>query len=191
MVLAKPSGYDEAEAKEYGERQELPAGGYLCRIVNAWSEKSKKSQRPMVIVQLDIASGEYTDFFAELPENLQFQARSYQLMDGEAVPYFKGFIANIEASNQDYTWDWNPQSLIGLSICGIFGREQYESKNDGSVNWSTRLVRLAGTDALFAGTIKPPKDKTLGGKPAGHGSTNNSFFEQNTGATLDDDDLPF
>ena len=195
MSFKKPEGYDEAEAKEFGERTELPPGGYVCEIKNAYPRQSKKGNQ-MMVLELDIAEGEYAGYISNLPENLQFQGRFYQLTEGASLPFFKGLIQAIERSNEGYKFDWgdpqNDRSLIGLQVCGVFGKEQYQSNMDGSLQWSTRLVRITTLEALQNGDVKPPKDKYLPGQYANTSpppSNNGSFFEVDN--NLSGDDLPF
>ena len=180
-MLRRPQNWDAVQAKRFGEFVELPPGGYKCVIVDAKAATST-TKKEMLVVQLEIASGEYAGHFKTLPDNLQFQARLNQLT--ERVENFKALIEDIESSNPGFIWNWDEESLVGKYCCGVFGREQYESKSDGKPRFSTRLSYITSLGELNAG-IEPPKDKLLDiGAPKPKAS--DSFFTPDYSV----DDLP-
>ena len=61
--MNKIQGYDEAQAYT-GESRALPAGKYICEIKGAKEVKAKTGKKQLVL-QLDIAEGEYKDFYSD------------------------------------------------------------------------------------------------------------------------------
>ena len=199
MAMNKPNDWDTMEGKEFGENENLPAGVYKCRIMSAYSQTSK-SGNEMLVLELDIVEGEHEGHFAKLAdvnEKLLFQCRYYQLTEGNSAKFYKGLINCIEQSNPGYKWDFEPSSLKGKLCCGAFGKEQYVSNKDGSLQWSTRLTRVTSLENMEAGLVQIPKDKYVDGQAASTSPppptyttpTSPDFYE--TDETLDDDDLPF
>ena len=72
MMMNKPANWDSVEAIT-GEYKKLPAGGYVCSIVRAECTKSKNGKE-MLKLAIDIAEGEYKDFY--LNQYLQEQERN-------------------------------------------------------------------------------------------------------------------
>ena len=108
-MMNKPANWDSVEAIT-GEYKKLPAGGYVCSIVRAECTKSKNGKE-MLKLAIDIAEGEYKDFY--LNQYLQEQERNkeqakwrgsyYQLTEGDSMGRFKGMLLNIEKSNSGYS----------------------------------------------------------------------------------------
>ena len=129
MMMNKPANWDSVEAIT-GEYKKLPAGGYVCSIVRAECTKSKNGKE-MLKLAIDIAEGEYKDFY--LNQYLQEQERNkeqakwrgsyYQLTEGDSMGRFKGMLLNIEKSNPGYKWNWNEKSLEGKLFGGVFRKK--------------------------------------------------------------------
>ena len=64
--MNKIQGYDEAQAYT-GESRALPAGKYICEIKGAKVVKTSTGKEQLVL-QLDIAEGEYKDHYGNLYE---------------------------------------------------------------------------------------------------------------------------
>jgi len=190
MIIQKPHNWDSVEGREFGEFKELPPGGHPCIIKDATVKFSKGTNKEMLVLQIDVASGEYANFFSALPENMQHQARINQLT--ENVELFKGLIEAVEASNDGFRWDFDTRSLMGKRCCGVFGREQYLDKN-GKPRFSTRVLRITSLAKLQAGEVAIPKDKLLEGFSGNHGQSHTSNRDNpfEIDPTIDDDTLPF
>lgn len=162
--MNKPIGYDEAEAFT-GEFKQLPPGGYICMIKKAMVELNKQGNEQLVLL-LDVADGEYKDIFQTQYNNDTRNPKKYpnsgvyrQNTSGKSLPFFKGVITSIEKSNFNYKWNWDERTLTGKTVGAIFGREQYQ-KQDGTLAFATKPVRLCSVDTILAG-VEPPKDKLL------------------------------
>lgn len=164
--MMKPDGFDSAMAIKGGGFPQLPPGGYICRIVEAKEQRSK-SGRNMLVLGLDIAEGEYKDFYLK-----QFQRRHeenpdtkwsclyYQLTDGDSVGRLKGLLMALDESNEGFSlasWDWDEKKLKKLLCCGVFREEEY--LNNGKVRTSVKCISILPKADLP--TVKVPEKKTL------------------------------
>ena len=146
-MMNKPANWDSVEAIT-GEYKKLPAGGYVCSIVRAECTKSKNGKE-MLKLAIDIAEGEYKDFY--LNQYLQEQERNkeqakwrgsyYQLTEGDSMGRFKGMLLNIEKSNPGYKWNWNEKSLEGKLFGGVFREEEYINRN-GGLSTAVKLISI-------------------------------------------------
>ena len=57
-----------SDVKEAGQGQQLPAGGYVCKITNVEDVPEKE----YLYVEFDIAEGEHKGYFKELEERANF-----------------------------------------------------------------------------------------------------------------------
>ena len=148
--MEKIEGYEEAQAIT-GEYERLEAGGYICKIVNAKEEKSKSGKR-MLVLTLDIIEGDKKDYFRKrFDENTNAEKKwssgaiYRQMLEGEkSAGFLKGLMTSLEASNEDFKWNWEEKKLIGLKCGGIFVEEEYE-KMDGSIGTTTKIKYKSNT----------------------------------------------
>lgn len=165
--MIKPTGYDETQAFT-GESMTLPPGGYVCKIIAAKEEKSKRGAS-MLVIAFDICEGQYDDFYgskhaAVIERNpaAKWPGVFYQLTEGASLPYFKGMITAIEESNPGYKWNWDEKTLTGKKFGGVFGREEFETQ-DGRLLMVTKLFYIRSVEAVRKG-VEAPADKLLEGK---------------------------
>ncbi|WP_298594821.1 hypothetical protein [uncultured Mitsuokella sp.] len=165
--MMKPNGFDTVPAIKGGGFPQLSPGGYICRIVEA-KEQHSKSGRNMLVLGLDIAEGEYKDFYLK-----QFQRRHeenpdtkwpclyYQLTDGDSVGRLKGLLMALEESNEGFSlasWDWDEKKLKKLLCCGVFREEEYLN-HEGKMRTSVKCISILPKAELP--NVKVPEKKTL------------------------------
>ena len=124
--------FDKIEAKGMDDFRGLPIGAYECVIMDARVNHNEQSGKDTFKVSVDIASGEFKDYFRKMYENdtridkkWNNNAIRYLAYKGDNVAFFKGFIKTIENSNIGYEWDWDETKLKGKKVCGVF---QYEEQ---------------------------------------------------------------
>ena len=146
--------FDKIEAKGMDDFRGLPIGAYECVIMDARVNHNEQSGKDTFKVSVDIASGEFKDYFRKMYENdtridrkWNNNAVKYLSYTGDNVAYFKGFIKTIENSNVGYTWDWDETKLKGKKVCGVFQYEEYE-KQDGTKGIKVRLNKFRSLDKL-------------------------------------------
>ena len=62
--MNKIPGYNESPAYT-GESQALPAGKYICEIKGAKVVKNTSSGTEQLVLQLDIAEGDYKNYYSD------------------------------------------------------------------------------------------------------------------------------
>ena len=146
--------FDKIKAKGMDDFRGLPIGAYECVIMDARVNHNEQSGKDTFKVSVDIASGEFKDYFRKMYENdtridrkWNNNAVKYLSYTGDNVAYFKGFITTVENSNDNYKWDWDETKLKGKKVCGVFQYEEYE-KQDGTKGIKVRLNKFRSLDKL-------------------------------------------
>lgn len=190
--MNKPAEWDNVQAYT-GEIRMLPAGLYVCEIINAEEVTSKNGNRQLKIT-FDIKKGEYANHYAITfsiqslnDANAKWKGIYYQNVDGKSLPFFKGMIENIEASNQGYKWNFDENTLKGKLFGGVFGREEF--KTDNGTAWVTKLKSIRSVKGLESAVV--PADKPLAVTKARSNSTEffDSYFSEDD--DFSEDNLPF
>lgn len=164
-------GYDPKESGSGSKK--LPAGGYICKVMGAKIENAKSSGLPMVVLQFDIADGEYSSFYHDKYKNdVAFRPNAnYQGIaripavdkEGKARRGFNGFCGAVERSNDiklptEDTAFLN--ALKGAYVGIIFGREEV-AFDDGRTAWVTKPKYYRSVDTIQSGNYDVPEDKYL------------------------------
>ena len=152
--MERINNWNEVEAKGMDDFRGLPIGAYECVIKDARINHNEQSGKDTFKVSVDIASGEYKDYFQKMYEadtridrKWNNNAIRYLAFTGDNVAYFKGFITTVENSNVGYTWDWDETKLKGKKLCGVFQYEEYE-KQDGTKDVKVRLNKFRSLDKM-------------------------------------------
>lgn len=202
--MKKIENWNEIEAKGMEDFKALPIGAYECKIINAVENHNEQSGKTTLKVMVDIASGEYKDYFKKrydsntaIDRKWDNNATKYLAFEGENTSYFKGFITCVENSNVGYKWDWEESTLRDKKIVGVFQYEQYE-KQDGTKALKVRLTKFRSLDKL--GEIEVSDSvKMLDGTYRSYDDYM-EFIESKTtsaeevfgnGVTITEQDLPF
>lgn len=195
-MINKIENWDKVEAN-YGEAKRINAGGYICKILACRQETSQRSGKKMLVINFDIAEGEYKDFYLEKYKNAprdnnnpvepKWQGKYYILLEGENFEgRLKAFTTSIEESNEGYKWDWNEETLKGKMFGGIFREEEYIAFN-GEVRTSAKLWQVRSVKKIRDGEFEVPKKKEL---PEEDKTLNNASLDA-TFTPVTDDMLPF
>lgn len=146
--------FDKVEAKGMDDFRGLPIGAYECVIMDARVNHNEQSGKDTFKVSVDIASGEFKDYFRKMYENdtridrkWNNNAVKYLSYTGDNIAYFKGFLTVVENSNPGYKWDWDETKLKGKKVCGVFQYEEYE-KQDGTKGVKVRLNKFRSLDKM-------------------------------------------
>ena len=158
-----------------GESVQLPAGGYVCKIIGAKTVVNR-SGREMLEVGVDIYNGEYTGFYMDkfrgqtnkekwpnaatirinLPDKGKDTPEDYVKKAGRV----KKFIQDVEESSTPYVFKWDESTLKGKFVGCLFGREEFETQ-DGKKAWSTKLFYTTTVANIQTGSFKVPADRPL------------------------------
>ena len=187
--------YDKVQG--YQDRPQLPVGGYVMRIMGAEIKENQVGQ--YVQVSMDVAEGQYKDFFADdyraQDTNKKWHC-NYLLnvpldngseRDGWSKRKFKTFTEALEASNDGYHFDWDEKKFNGLMIGGLFNMREWES--GGRRGKSSNLAQVCSVEKIRSGKYKLPKDQLI----SGSASTESAASSAPSGGytVVHDDDLPF
>ena len=172
MAFKKPKDYDSIKI---GEPRILPAGGYICKILNA-EETESRNGKPMLKVSFDIDEGEYKGYFRDLfkgwkessddPATVKwpFTGTKWVMFynsEGKTNRDFKSFCTALEDSGTKVwindTFDVN--GLRGATLGMIFRREEHEYNNARS--WRTVPVGFRSVKTIEDGNYNVPEDKPL------------------------------
>ena len=168
----------------FSSRPTLPAGGYVCKIMNAEEKvyKSSKGTFNKLEISIDIIEGEYNGFFASDYRSQQGEDKKWKGVlrmniptddgseaDGWTKRSFKTNILAIEESNNGYHWDWNEAQLKGKTVGIVFRSEEWEY--NGKHGWRTAPFKMVPAADVKSGNIKIPDPKPLNGKAASQAST--------------------
>ena len=152
--MEKINGWETVEARGMEDFKNLPIGAYECIIKDARINHNEENGKDTLKISIDIASGEYKDYFLKSYENdtridkkWNNNAVKYLAFEGDNVSYFKGFITCVENSNPGYIWDWNEIKLKDKKICGVFLYEEYQ-KQDGTHGIKVRLNKFRSLDKM-------------------------------------------
>ena len=191
-------GYETAATVMPGEFSKLPAGGYICRIINAHITNSKAGN-PMLVLFTDIADGEFKNFFKTAADRVKAfysetkwdnSAVYRQLVfatDGNVSRFFKGLLTCFEKSNQSFKFNpraFDEQKLNGLLIGFVFAEEEY-FRRDGSVGNRVVIKFPRTVDDIRNNNFSVPELKRINTSTA---APSNDDFQ---GTPVNDLDVPF
>ena len=188
--MRKLKGYENA--KTYTERERLPVGGYIIKILDV--KEQVYSCGEVLVLSFDIIEGEHKDFFKEDYKSQQQEDKKWKGVYRLNIPKddgsekdewtmrtFKTAITAIEESNEGYHWNWDEQTLKNKIVGAVFHNREYEF--DGRRGFYTACHSLRTVDAIRNGKFKIPADKLLKKEQA---SQIPDGFEE-----IDDSDIPF
>lgn len=165
------------QVKAASDRQQLPKGGYVCRIMNGEIKtyNGTKGTFERLEISIDVAEGEFKDFYAtdyrgQNQEDKKWRGvlRLYvpkddgSDMDEWTKSKLKAATNAVEDSNQGYHWDWNEAGLKGKLVGCLIRNEEWEY--NGRTGWNTKPFKLVPVSDIKNGKFEIPKDKPLNKK---------------------------
>lgn len=170
---------------------ELPAGGYVCKIMKA--EIVNGNYGEQLVINYDVVEGEHKGFWKQTwtedtRNDKKWGGICYISVPDESKEAwtrkpFENFIYSVEESNAGYHWDWNEGGLKDKLVGIIVGEKERLSKDGTQVYTNTVARGTASIDDIRKGDFKIPKkkevQKSAATAPAGFTEVDN------------DDDLPF
>ena len=195
-MITKFKDYDEIQVFEGGAQ--LPVGGYELTIVGAKVEQFTNCE--ILKIAFDIVNHEqFSGFYANRFKSAKAQNPDAKWggvfdvfipkddgseLDGYTKQAFKRFITSVEKSNEGYVWNWDEKSLKGKAFGGIFGREEFITK-EGDRKFAVKCRFPRSIDSIRSGDYKVPEDKLLKGLNTATATLDD--YEE----ILDPDDMPF
>ena len=159
---------DMTDVREASESKRLPAGVYLCVILDV----EDFPDREYLKVTYDIMRGEYAGHFNTIRKEhpdwswVGAYVKSYK---PKALPMFKRFCTAVTKSNPGYVFDGqintDEKSLIGKGLGLVLGEEEYYG-NDGEKRTRLYVAREFAVDDFSSQKVpalKTVKDDTTTG----------------------------
>lgn len=177
------TGYNEATVTSFKEREKLPTGGYILKILDVKEEEY--SWGSVIVLRFDIAEGEYKGFFQKQYNDMSDEYKKWKGTHRMNVPspkssgeddmkkykrqlgFFKSQIKAFEDSNNglhiDCEKEWDVSILKGKTVGAVFGNQEYY--NNGKSYWFTALDHLLSVSDIRNGEFKIPEDREDRRKP--------------------------
>lgn len=166
-MIKKPDNWDVIEPSS-NEFEKLPAGGYVCKIMQAQETISKKG-KPMLVLLLDIAQGKYKGYFAKRyelskkynPDTAKWSrsACSYHVHDTEDDwSRFRAMLNIVIKCNPELNWEWDEQILKNKKV-GVIFREREYINNNGQTRTTLEVYQLHDIEGVE--DVPVPEKKTL------------------------------
>lgn len=172
--------YDQIKTDNF---QRLPIDAYVCKILGV--DQKTGDFGNYIEVSLDIAEGDYTDYFIEDWKNQDREDKwwkcTYRLYevkddgtkeDAGRAKKLKTFTTALEDSNNGYRWDWDESKWKGLKIGMIFRDKQTWKKekdikegdtelvwHNAAVAWPTTVACVKAGDYRIPEPIPPKGEK--------------------------------
>lgn len=186
--------YTGYEAKKHTGREMLPAGGYVIKILDV--KEIPYDWGTVFDFSFDIIEGTYQNFFRTDYNNQNMEDKKwrgkYRLTqpkddgsekDGWTKNTFNNAMYALENSNKGYAWNWNEDTLKGLTVGALFREKEWEM--NGQTGWTYECCSFTVADDIREGSFKIPKAKPLANKKTPAPTVDD--FEEILGS----DDLPF
>lgn len=205
--------FDKTQAYSGNGGEQLPPGGYVCKIIGARQEEY--SWGDVVVIAFDINEGEQKDFYKKLfdaddREDKKWKG-TYRLnvpkddgseKDGWTKRNFKTFTDALEDSNTGYRFDWDETKFKGKLFGATFATTFYQIKSSGTCGTYTAVYDICNTDKIHQKKYRkipelfvPKKlhdtyeDWKAGNASSGSAATSdNDFMDVPTGA---EEEVPF
>lgn len=201
--MRKYRGWDNVKAA--AEFEQLPPGGYICRIMGAEVKAYKRRDGgtfEQLHISIDIAEGDFKDHYANEYRSQNTEDKRWKGVlrlylpdengsdrdrEDRTASILKAAIEAIEESNTGYHWDWDERKLKGKQIGVLFRSEEWEY--NGKTGWKTQPFKLIDVARIREGKFKVPKEKPR--KKEQEKAISADDFLDNGGEIISDSDLPF
>jgi hypothetical protein len=178
-------------------RSELPAGGYVVKIMDVAVAKWPSGD-PCFDISIDIAEGDYKDFYAndyraQTSDNKWWRGTFRITPPDDNAPEWQNnrfwdFICAVEDSNPGFRFSGEETDLTKAKFAkkvlgALFRREETRPNADGKTFWNTKMFRCLPAEKIRNGEFRIPKDKAT--------TSGSATFTEVTVEDSESDDLPF
>ena len=154
----KNINWDNVEAA--GNYTKIPAGGYVCGIVNVEDMPEKEYLK----FDFDIAAGEYKNHFSERYSGKDFWGANFiKSYKEKALPFFKAMLEAFKESNSGFVVNSSDEQRMKRKFIGlVLGYEEYIG-NDGKVKERMYVDQILPVSKIQSGEFTVPELKRLNG----------------------------
>ena len=131
---------DFNETKGYSDSQQLPRGGYVCKIIGAKPIETKFGQS--IKVAFDITEGEFAGYYQQKYDANKNEDKKWpgtfllnvptddgSTQDGWTKRKFRTFTDALEDSNSGYHFDWDETKFKNKMVGFIFNYREFETSD--------------------------------------------------------------
>jgi hypothetical protein len=167
-MIKKFGDYEQTKGYSDGGEQ-LPRGGYVCKIIGAKVQENEYGQS--IKIAFDIAEGEYKDYFqkkydANTNEDkkwpgtflLNVPADDGTDRDKWSKRKFRTFTDALEDSNAGYHFDWDEGKFKNKLVGFVFNYREWQAP-DGRYVMSPNVAKSTSVDKIRKGSFKVPEDR--------------------------------
>ena len=167
-MIKKFGDYEQTKGYSDGGEQ-LPRGGYVCKIIGAKVQENEYGQS--IKIAFDIAEGEHKDYFqkkydANTNEDkkwpgtflLNVPSDDGTPQDGWTKRRFRTFTDALEDSNAGYHFDWDETKFKSKLVGFVFNYREWKAP-DGRYVMSPNVAKTTSVDKIRKGSFKVPEDK--------------------------------
>lgn len=189
---------DFNETKGYSDSQQLPRGGYVCKIIGAKPIETKFGQS--IKVAFDITEGEFAGYYQQKYDANKNEDKKWpgtfllnvptddgSTQDGWTKRKFRTFTDALEDSNPGYHFDWDETKFKNKMVGFIFNYREFELP-DGKTGWTPNAQNSTSVQKIRDGKFKLPEDKPLKNRPAAPSNSPDGFVNVPVGT---DEEVPF
>lgn len=189
--------WDDSVSLENPTFTPLPAGAYVCQIINAHVEE-REGEKIFLTLDVDIAKGDFAGYFGKLkqyfnsdwPYDAQFKRYITTEHKAAYTAQFMRLIKILEKENDNFRFDpskFAADIFIGY-LCGFtFGEREYVNKNN-QIAIAPTIGFAEYISDVESGKCRPPKRKTL---PPERRPDNNIDSSEFSGVPVPDSEMPF
>lgn len=171
-MIPKFNDYDKTRG--LSDSQQLPRGGYVCKIIGAKVQDSGFGQT--IKIAYDIAEGDHTGFYQQKFDSNTNEDKKWPAVfllnipsddgsdqDNWTKRKFRTFTDALEDSNTGYHFDWDESKFKGKLIGFVMNYREWTAP-DGRTVLSPNPARALSADKIRSGDFKIPDDKLLSNK---------------------------
>ena len=145
---------------------DLPAGGYICKIVRPILNDDAASGKMNIELQVDISEGEYAGYFKKLEDKYGFWGlRGWMSFKESEIAKFQQTCVALCNSNPGFKFDpfhgsVDVDDLEGKLIGAVIGKEEYKS-SQGDIREKNVVSRFIEVEKIRAKKYKIPPLRKL------------------------------
>lgn len=157
----------QTAAQATGSSFDLPAGGYICKIVDPVLNDDQNAGKANIELRVDIAEGEYAGYFQQLEDRFGFWGlRGWMSFKESQLGQFERVCMALCNSNPGL--QFNPfvpggadvDSLKGKMIGVVIGKEEYRA-NSGDIKEKNVVSKFIEVEKIKSKKYKIPELKKL------------------------------
>jgi len=167
LDLSKRYSKEQIESARPSSFTDLPAGGYICKIVRPILNDDPSSDKANIALDVDIADGEFAGHFQQLEDRYGFWGlRGWMSFKAEQLGNFQQTCVALCNSNPGL--QFNPFADGGVDIdilkdklIGVvIGKEEYKN-NAGDIREKNVVVRFLEVEKIRTKKFKVPELRKL------------------------------